>query len=98
MLISQGVAGRCYRTRELCNIPIMDDFQKQHVRDLGFLPEEVQRFRQDRKSYVCVPMLSQSGDVLAILSFDSSEMDTFTRERVAQINGYVPLFQQKLTL
>lgn len=97
MLISQGVAGRCYRTKDLCNVPIMKGyFEAQHVRDLGFMAEDAARFKQDRESYLCVPILNQSGDVSAILSFDSSQENTFSKDRIDHIYEYVSKFREKL--
>lgn len=98
MLISQGVAGRCYRTKTLCNVPIMDDFRTQHVRDLGFTEEEAVQFKQDRKSYLCAPVTDQRGNIVAILSFDSSHIDTFAQDKINRINEYIPQFYGKLTL
>lgn len=99
MLICQGVAGRCYRTRAHQNVPIMkDNFLAQHVMDLGFMPKEAARFKQDRESYLCVPVQNASGDVSAILSFDSSQANIFTRDKIDQIDGYVFEFNKKLTL
>lgn len=97
MLISQGVAGRCYRTKDLCNVPIMKGvFETQHVRDLGFMAEDAARFKQDRESYLCVPILNPSKDVIAILSFDSSQEDIFSKDRIGHIYEYVPKFRENL--
>lgn len=97
MLISQGVAGRCYRTKEQCNVPIMKGtFSDQHVRELGFMPEEAERFKQDRESYLCIPLQNESGDVSAILSLDSSKNDTFTNDRINNLMQYLPQFRAKL--
>lgn len=99
MLISQGVAGRCYRIKQQCSVPIVaEDLKTLLVRDFGFTEREAKRFKQDRKSYLCVPILSPKAGVLAVLSLDSSKLDTFTAERIAKVEEQLSAFYEILAL
>jgi hypothetical protein len=97
MKVSQGVAGRAYRTSQICYIPITGDWQNHLMTDFGFTSKELSRFRSDRKSYLCVPILGEHGKVRAILSFDSKYADTFTSDRILQIESLAPYFSAAIS-
>lgn len=85
MKVSQGVAGRAYRTAKLCCVPITEDWDDQLMTELGFTARELARFRSDRKSYLCIPILGEHEKVLAVLSLDSKQPDTFNTDRIERI-------------
>jgi hypothetical protein len=92
MKVSQGVAGRVYRTRQLCYVPITGDWHVQLMTEFGFTSKELSEFRSDRKSYLCVPILREHDKVVAVLSFDSKYPDTFNTDRIAWIEYMAPYF------
>jgi hypothetical protein len=105
MQITQGVAGRCYRLHELngngsspveCLVPVVTDLMTLLVKDLGFTKQEAQQFKQDRMSYLCLPVPNYTGKILAILSLDSSKPDTFTEDRIKTVHQKIPEFAQIL--
>ena len=87
-----AVAGRAYRTRLLCYVPVTDDWHVQLMTELGFTANELSRYRTDRNSYLCVPILGEHAKVVAILSFDSKYPDTFNSDRIAWIEYMAPYF------
>jgi hypothetical protein len=57
MNVSQGVAGRAYRTRKTCHVTNIEDgqWEDMFMENLGFTKEDLGRFANDRKCYLCVP-------------------------------------------
>jgi GAF domain len=92
MKVSQGVAGRAYRTKQLCYVPVTGDWHVQLMTEFGFTPQELSGFRSDRKSYLCIPILAEHEKVVAVLSFDSKYPDTFNTDRIAWIEYMAPYF------
>ncbi len=91
MKISQGVAGKCYRMKQLCYMMI-DDFTTTMIEDLGFLEEEARRFKQNRGMYVCIPITDNTNEVIGIISLDSNKRDTFTDEVMDKADKFVFYF------
>jgi GAF domain len=92
MKVSQGVAGRVYRTSAQCLVPITGDWRTHLMTEFGFTSQELSRFNDDRKSYLCVPILGDHGKVKAVLSFDSKEPDTFYPQHLTYIESMAPYF------
>jgi hypothetical protein len=92
MKVSQGVAGRAYRTSNLCFVPIIGDWRVHLMTEFGFTSQELSRFSNDRKSYLCIPILGEHGKVRAILSFDSKQPDTFYPQHITYIESMAPYF------
>lgn len=97
MKISQGEAGRAYRTGQLCYVPITGDWRTQLMTEFGFTDREISKFRSDRKSYLCVPILGEHDKVLAVLSFDSKYPDSFTPDRVERIDYMASYFSAAIS-
>jgi putative methionine-R-sulfoxide reductase with GAF domain len=92
MKISQGVAGRAYRTGQLCFVPITRNGYNQFMIEFGFTNRELSKFQSDRKSYLCIPIFGEHRKVIAILSFDSKHPDTFTSDRIGWMEYMAPYF------
>jgi hypothetical protein len=92
MKVSQGVAGRAYRTSQLCFVPITGDWRTQLMTEFGFTEKELSGFQSDRRSYLCVPILGEHGKVRAILSLDSKTPDAFNSECIEWIEFMAPYF------
>jgi putative methionine-R-sulfoxide reductase with GAF domain len=92
MNVSQGGAGRAYRTGQLCYAPITEDWRTQLMTEFGFTDKDLSRFQSDRKSYLCVPIFGEHARVMAVLSFDSKHADTFNTDRIARIEFLAPYF------
>jgi hypothetical protein len=94
MRVSQGVAGIAFRTQKTSYIPIQGDWKSQLMRDLGFTERELNRFQDDRKCYLNVPVLKrgrrQEIEVLAVVSLDSISDATFTQEMINVVDRIVP--------
>jgi len=92
MRIYQGVAGLCYRTKTIWYMPIVYDFTTMMVKYLGFFEEETRQFKQDRKMYVCLPILDDANEVIGIISLDSNRENTFTEEVIIKANSFATYF------
>jgi len=92
MKVSQGVASRVYRTSFQCLVPITGDWRTHLITEFGFTSQELSRFSNDRKSYLCVPILGEHRKVKAILSFDSKQPDTFYPQHLTYIESMAPYF------
>jgi hypothetical protein len=90
MKVSQGVAGRAYRTKELCYVPITADWGSQLMTEFGFTDREILKFDPNRRSYLCIPILGEQRQVVAILSFDSKNADTFTPDNIQRVEFFAP--------
>lgn len=97
MAISQGIAGLCYRSLPLTIKlqPCVTDFVRQMI-DLGFTHDEARQFRQDRKTYLCCPVLDQTDKIVAVLSLDAKVANLFTPERIEIAVWTTPFFARLL--
>jgi GAF domain len=99
-LITQGIIGRCARTRELETVDFADadDYRESMVRDFGFSPDETERHSKRGRSYLAFP-LTHSGKVVGVLYFFSREPQVFPRavdqrrleDLAREIVGYLAL-------
>jgi putative methionine-R-sulfoxide reductase with GAF domain len=87
MKVSQGVAGRAYRTRKTCHVTNIEDgqWEDMFMDNLGFTKKDLGRFANDRKCYLCVPVLSKNDKVLAIISLDAKIPNAFNLEIVRSV-------------
>jgi putative methionine-R-sulfoxide reductase with GAF domain len=87
MKVSQGVAGRAYRMRKTCYVTEIEDGQWKAtlMSDLGFTDKELGRFAEERKCYLCVPILGKNDKVLAIISLDAKIPNAFTLRAVQRV-------------
>jgi putative methionine-R-sulfoxide reductase with GAF domain len=99
IVFGKGVAGQCFDRNEtiLEKIDPNLDFLT-YMANRGFTKEEAKQFLSDRKSYLCVPIATQNGRVLSILSLDSKEYGTFTESTGKMIERcFVPVFLDLFT-
>lgn len=98
MTTQQGIAGKCYRAGKIVVQHDVVNFFASMV-DVGFTEEEARQFRQDRKTYLCVPVFEVNGKkVIAVLSCDASQANVFTEARVTIAERLTPFFARLLTL
>lgn len=79
-LITQGVIGRCARTRQIETVGFADEqeYLDAMVRCFGFTKQEAERHTKTARSYLAVPLLR--GDTfLGVLYFFTSEPQVFPR-------------------
>jgi GAF domain len=97
MSIHQGVAGMCYRRNAAVAMTLRaDDFIEQMV-DLGFSRTEAKPLREDRRSFLCIPVMTSDGEVIAIVSIDSKLAEVFTPQHAKIVERLTPYFAGLLT-
>jgi hypothetical protein len=98
MLIYQGVAGRCFRTKKIEHALIEGNYHDQLVSALGFTRAAARKFRPDRKAFLCFPVQNARQSVIAVLSLDAKE-DVFTAEVIKGIQrDQLPIIYQALAV
>src|SRR6266404_2903131 len=98
MSVFQGVAGRSYVTEQIVAVTRVDDFSHSMI-DLGFAEDEASRFRNDRKTIVCYPVLNPKGDenrVTGVLWIVAKTPELFTPEQILRVESVLPLFSAYL--
>ncbi|MBK5259310.1 MAG: GAF domain-containing protein [Thermoanaerobaculia bacterium] len=96
MTIHQGVAGLCYRSRQVVHKPDVMDFTSD-MRDLGFTDQDIRQFQSDRKSYLCLPVVV-NGAVVAVVSCDSKTSNVFDQQQEKTVEKLTPFFGRLLSI
>ena len=97
MLIYQGVAGRCFRTKQIAQVLVTADYYQQLISELGFTRRAAKHFRLDRKAFLCLPILNARQRVIGVLSLDAKS-DVFTPEVIAAVKIELATFYQALAV
>jgi GAF domain len=77
-LTTQGIIGRCARTRKLETVDFADadDYRESMVRDFGFSREETERHSTLGRSYLAFPLM-HSDRIVGVLYFFTREPQVF---------------------
>ena len=98
MLTTQGYAGKCFRIRQsTLELDVGDDFH-QKMRRVGFTnDDEVAQFRQDRKTYLCVPIIvTGDKDPIGVVCVDAKTAYFFDDDVTEMVESWTPFFARFL--
>jgi len=99
MSTNQGIAGRCYRTNKQQYEQKIDGNLVQHLIDnWGFSRDEAVSFRQDRRCYLCTPIVYKSNNptsndrVLGIIALDAALERAFSSQVCTEVFRFTQYF------
>lgn len=89
--VTKGIVGKCFRTGDICHGTVdgtntVNDL----VANWGFTREEASQLRQDRRSYLALPVKDYLGEIAAIIYLDSNRIDTFSAENAVALARVCP--------
>ena len=100
--IIKGIIGKNYKDGKpkAENFKDENEYQTQMVNKYGYTFEEANKLTNDRKSYLCYPIVDEKGTVLGLMYFDSDQYGSYsvddTHELMKMIHSGMEAFKANL--
>jgi len=77
---NKGIGGKAFSEKKWLveNFRDDEDYRVQMVRKYGYTSDELQKRRADRRSYFCYSLVDEKHEIIGLIYFDASTVNTFT--------------------